>query len=475
MTTLATDNYTRANQTGWGLASDGINTWSQAVSNNVSGGSASWSIAGDAGAVGNTNENVMLCGTVTQGNTEVLLECYETNSSTWFGATMRSSSDGKTCYQVIQNSGHLGIYRRNGTTYTGSLPSALTSVNSSTTLNVKYWMRARVTGNSTPLIQARIWQDGTTEPSSWQVTYTDSGGSAITTAGLFGVYLSPNSTTNDKCYNFSANDTTTGPTLNNMASEDDLVLSDTFLALNTTLPTDSLTLSDVFLAQDVALSTDALVVSDSLLILNQETLEDDLVLSDIFLTLNQGVFTESLSINDSFLVSLITPYVENLVLSSMFLANNQILFTDIIPMADNFSSQTILQVVETLQLSDGFVVQGLLQWTETDTISDVFAALQLQFMASQESLVISDGFTILNNAQFTESLAAIDVFVVTDLATFIDIVPISDSFSGQGKAAFIVLRPPATFVGRNGTGTVTGRSGSASFVVRSGTATFVGD
>lgn len=207
--TVASDTFHRSNASSWGTASDGTNAWTQAVSSSVSGGAASWAILNNGGEVTNTFENVMLCGSSTQGDTEVLAQFYFSNTtSTWNGAVARSSSDGKTCYQCIHSANTLGLYRRNGANYNNVLPTALATFSQAITTG-RNWIRFRVTGSSTPLLQARLWQDGTAEPTSWQVSYTDSSGSQITAAGLFGVYMSPSSTTNDLIYAFSANNTTT--------------------------------------------------------------------------------------------------------------------------------------------------------------------------------------------------------------------------------------------------------------------------
>jgi hypothetical protein len=100
----------------------------------------------------------------------------------------------------FQHSGTFKFYRVVSNSYT-TLVSASNAISDST----YYWTRFRVTGNSTPLLQARMWQDGNTEPTSWTWSYTDSSGSAITGAGQFGLHAL--GATTHSFDNFSVNDT----------------------------------------------------------------------------------------------------------------------------------------------------------------------------------------------------------------------------------------------------------------------------
>lgn len=57
---------------------------------------------------------------------------------------------------------------------------------SSYSVDTWYWIRFRVTGNVNPRVQAKVWQDGTSEPSSWNVDYYDST-SQIIVGGYAGI------------------------------------------------------------------------------------------------------------------------------------------------------------------------------------------------------------------------------------------------------------------------------------------------
>lgn len=62
--------------------------------------------------------------------------------------------------------------------------------------NSYYNVKSRITGSSPTLIQAKIWQDGTLEPSSWQYSFSDSTATNLQASGSVGISstISSNST-----------------------------------------------------------------------------------------------------------------------------------------------------------------------------------------------------------------------------------------------------------------------------------------
>lgn len=64
----------------------------------------------------------------------------------------------------------------------GGVSTVLDTASFSWSLNTNYWMRLRARGTT---LQGRIWAQGTTEPTTWNVEATDSGVSAAGYSGLF--------------------------------------------------------------------------------------------------------------------------------------------------------------------------------------------------------------------------------------------------------------------------------------------------
>lgn len=188
MTTLSTDTFIRANQSGWGVASDG-ETWAQPR------GSSALSIVSNEGVCtfGSSATSCMALGTQTPGNCEVLVRCTQSNTSDSMGACLHFI-DSNNFYSVgmaYVSAGNFYIRKdRAGAFSTVGTPVAFTTVT-----GTFYWIRARITGSAGNwTISGKIWQSGTSEPGSWLVTATDN--SSTNDAGKYGISSAPFTTGN---------------------------------------------------------------------------------------------------------------------------------------------------------------------------------------------------------------------------------------------------------------------------------------
>jgi DNA-binding beta-propeller fold protein YncE len=157
--TLAQDTFQRANQTYWGTASDG-HTW---------GGDANkltvFSISSNTGQVSNgSNTYNAVLGPVAT-NAEVLFTgSMSTFKNTNLGALLRWTN-GNNWYEAYIDGSKLIVQKRvKGTiTIIGSTPFTATG-------GTSYILRFRMVGTT---LYVRAWQTGTTEPTNWMVTVTD--------------------------------------------------------------------------------------------------------------------------------------------------------------------------------------------------------------------------------------------------------------------------------------------------------------
>lgn len=169
--TFGSDTFNRANQSGWGVASDG-ETWVQTL------GAATTSITNNTGQVTGTQGQaaLMLLGTTTVADALAQV-VFTYSSSTTDGATLilRVSPGATSYYRAFASNNTLFLSIINGTTTTNlaSLPLSLVTV-------VPYTLKFLLSGQN---LSAKIWQVGTPEP-DWMLTTTDA---ALTGAGQYGI------------------------------------------------------------------------------------------------------------------------------------------------------------------------------------------------------------------------------------------------------------------------------------------------
>jgi hypothetical protein len=171
------DVFVRPNQTGWGTStnSDGVPNVVWGLDGN--GSRANVTISNNSGVhayPGSTNQiGIASAGSATFNGGDVLAKfLVSAVGHVTPYIVLNACSGSKSCYygaRLHTSQGSLEIARRNG----GST-AILAQVPFTAAANTYYWMRLDVTVGSTNTLNARIWADGTAEPTSWMVTATDS-------------------------------------------------------------------------------------------------------------------------------------------------------------------------------------------------------------------------------------------------------------------------------------------------------------
>lgn len=184
MTTLATDTMIRANQSGLGTASDGVNVWA-AITN-----SATANIVNNEASISNCISGFpsIFLGSQTTADINILVRIQQVNSTLdGFGPCFRCI-DANNMYFIALYSGDNGLLFAKLTS--GSY-SFIQAGNFTFSTGVYYWIRTVMSGNH---LQARVWQDGNSEPSTWTIDTTDT---TYTTAGQFGMSCNTFQTSSD--------------------------------------------------------------------------------------------------------------------------------------------------------------------------------------------------------------------------------------------------------------------------------------
>jgi len=183
-TVVASDGFNRTETGGWGSANTG-GPWT------VLDAASSWSVTPTAGGTVNAAANAgnrAILGSVTVRDVDLLSQIvlprcgsncdafvlgrYNTNTNTYYrvGAVQGSRT------QVF-----LRTQRSDGTFLGGDLNTAIPAAE-----GVVLWMRVQFQGANPTIIRARVWKDGTPEPSTWLLNTTDNT-AAYQTPGAVGV------------------------------------------------------------------------------------------------------------------------------------------------------------------------------------------------------------------------------------------------------------------------------------------------
>lgn len=160
MTMLASDTFQRANASSWETSSGG-QVWSAPR------GSGSYSIVSDEGvnSANGGSFSVARIGAGTATSTEVLVRLKPADTTSDIGVVARFQDANNFYYGILVN-GTLAIGKNVAGTFT-TFPGTTFSYS---TANF-YWLRFNLVGST---LKLKAWQDGTSEPSSWTVTETDS-------------------------------------------------------------------------------------------------------------------------------------------------------------------------------------------------------------------------------------------------------------------------------------------------------------
>lgn len=181
MAIIAQDMFNRTSASGFGLASDSINTW---VAYQTQSG---FSVNGSEGVVLNTaagaaQNNHYALGNGVSSSQDLTVRIQIGASGDFFGLEARSA-DANNWYMFKIGSSVLTIDRCVAGTVTTLISVAQTFVP-----GTYYQMRFRVYANQ---LMARVWLDGNSEPSTWMLSTTDTN----ITSGKAGMYWYPTSTT----------------------------------------------------------------------------------------------------------------------------------------------------------------------------------------------------------------------------------------------------------------------------------------
>lgn len=167
-----TDTFIRANQSGWGTASDG-QTWAL-----VGSGTMTATIASDEGTLSGVanSDTVLQFGSKTVADVEAVCRVTGTNFTLDRLGPILRVQNATNWYQAAIFNGNLTISKM----VSGAL-STVAHVAFASTNGAYYWIRYHV---ASQFHYVRAWRDGSVEPIGWQVIAQDS---SFTVAGGFGM------------------------------------------------------------------------------------------------------------------------------------------------------------------------------------------------------------------------------------------------------------------------------------------------
>jgi hypothetical protein len=203
------DNFSRPNQSGWGISTnaDGIApvTWGM----DSSASSSYVTIANTSGIYGYPGA-INVPGIASAGNTiynggDALVKLAVSTVGHVTPYVVENACADKSCYYGarLHTSQHLlELARRSG-----NVTNILASTSFSPTANTGYWLRLDVTPGTSTVLRAKVWAEGTTEPASWTVTTTDTQPLAANLTGTGGSWdvVGSGETIQYTCYAFATN------------------------------------------------------------------------------------------------------------------------------------------------------------------------------------------------------------------------------------------------------------------------------
>lgn len=202
MAVIESDSFIRlAVSSGFGTSTNGDSYY------NRQGAAASLLTTGSQGKIvssASARSHVTL-GVTTYGDQENYIRITPSNASDDFGIDGRMSGDasisGVNGYRASVAGSTLTLAR-----IVSGTATTLTTSAKSFTAGLAYWAHMLVTGAGPVRIRVRVWPDGQGEPTSWDIDYTDSSGSAILTGapGMTGIATNATGIAFD---NFLATDT----------------------------------------------------------------------------------------------------------------------------------------------------------------------------------------------------------------------------------------------------------------------------
>jgi hypothetical protein len=180
------DNFTRANQTGWGITTNTDSVPNVAWGTDADGSQSYVSITGNTGMFGYQGSvNVVglaTAGTTTYGNgADTLVSFTMSSVGHVIPSVFLNACANKSCYysaqlHTSQNTLEIGERKKNINTVLASVPFTPSA-------NTLYWMRLDTATDRSGTIEAKVWADGTPEPTGWMVTGKDNNALAANYVG----------------------------------------------------------------------------------------------------------------------------------------------------------------------------------------------------------------------------------------------------------------------------------------------------
>lgn len=179
-----TDTFARVVHRGWGISPSG-HVWEGAVSDDPSEWAPPW-----PGSINGTNALITIpsastkytsfIGPSTSDDIEVLTEfsCNNSGESQFihvglYGTMTQTSGDSHGhgyFISAVMGGTTITLYEKNTFNGTENLLAASAALGFTLSVTTHYWIRFQMVGTT---MKARIWEDGTTEPITWNITHTD--------------------------------------------------------------------------------------------------------------------------------------------------------------------------------------------------------------------------------------------------------------------------------------------------------------
>ncbi len=415
---FAADTFVRANQSGWGTASDG-ETYTTS-------GAYTFAIVSNEGKItanSTASVNVAWLGTNTIQDGVVFARVQGNNTAHDYAVLFRGNGT-STYYMASMNAGTLEILK----VVAGTITS-LASVAETFTANTFYWIKFQCQGTSPTTLSAKWWQDGNAEPGSYQVTITDSTASAnLQGAGRYGIRVKLGSTDTAQWDHFEVDTLLAN---NPMTSEDDLVASDSFLVASQVAVAESLVAADTLGMAAAYRPAEALVATDTLATQLSFVPIEALTAGDVFLASGGGIFlVEALTAGDVFLASYGYVAIEALVAGDNAFYVQRSNATESLSSSDSLvAADAFTAAPEALTIQDSLLatVNAALV---VDALSILDSYVSLASYVAVEALVATDLQSALQ-AWNVDALSATDSFVVSDTALLIEALAVLDLLNGS--------------------------------------------
>jgi len=177
------DTFQRANQSGWGTASNGM-TW--APSAGITAGDGSLAISSNEGVISGSSQHSTFetLGSATAADVSGLMRFSDSDGQELLGMTLRGQSSGNMDLLRYDGSNAFQFMVRSGGAWT-----VVSTTSFPITAGGFYWLRFQVQATS---VSFRAWPDGSPEPATWAWTGTSATVTGPGTMGLYG-YASPGS------------------------------------------------------------------------------------------------------------------------------------------------------------------------------------------------------------------------------------------------------------------------------------------